>query len=79
MPIKLQCSNNLQQHQQNVAKLRQFEQQVRQATPGTPVGTTDRALGFNEPAAPVVDPATATPPAPAAVKNAKQKAKAKTQ
>jgi len=61
-------AENLQQHQQNVAKLRQFEQQVR--TPAT----TDRAMPFAEPAAAVVDPAPQAPP-----KNAKQKNKAKTQ
>jgi UPF0755 protein len=55
-------AENLQQHQQNVAKLRQFEQQVR----GAP--TADRALGFTEPAR-TVDPAAAIPqatPAPTA-------------
>src|SRR6266576_5306 len=60
-------AENLQQHQQNVAKLRQFEQQVR--TPAV----TDRAMPFTEPAAAVVDPAPQAPP-----KNAKQKNKAKT-
>jgi UPF0755 protein len=60
-------AENLQQHQQNVAKLRQFEQQVRQAP------TTDRALGFSEPAR-AVDPV-AVPqatPAPAAKGGAKK-------
>jgi UPF0755 protein len=57
-------AENLQQHQQNVAKLRQFEQQLRQPP------TADRALGFTEPAQtravdPVPIPQTATP-APAA-------------
>jgi UPF0755 protein len=65
-------AENLAQHQQNVAKLRQFEQQVRSPTP------TDRAMPFSEPAAPAVDPAPQVAPA-AAVKNAKQKARAKTQ
>jgi UPF0755 protein len=50
-------AENLQQHQQNVAKLRQFEQQVRQPP------STDRALGFNEPAQNrTVDPAAAAIP-----------------
>ncbi len=70
-------AENLQQHQQNVAKLRQFEQQLRQPP------TADKALGFTEPAqARAVDPIppTVTPaPAVPAAKNAKQKAKAKTQ
>src|SRR3954449_2105778 len=45
-------AENLQQHQQNVAKLRQFEQQLRTPAP------TDRAIPFAEPAAAsVVDPA----------------------
>jgi UPF0755 protein len=55
-------AENLQQHQQNVAKLRQFEQQLRQPP------TTDKALGFTEPAAArAVDPIpqTAAPAAPA--------------
>src|SRR5881227_2290500 len=64
-------AENLQQHQQNVAKLRQFEQQLR-----TPAAT-DRAMPFNEPTASVADPAPQVAPAPA--KNAKQKAKTKTQ
>jgi UPF0755 protein len=71
-------AENLQQHQQNVAKLRQFEQQIRQTSQGAAVpATPDRALGFSEPASatPVVDPAPAVP----ASKNAKQKTKAKTQ
>jgi UPF0755 protein len=61
-------AENLAQHQQNVAKLRQFEQQVRQPPP------TDRALGFSEPAASrAVDPATqAVTPAPAAKGGAKK-------
>src|SRR4249920_1515282 len=54
-------AENLQQHQQNVAKLRQFEQQLRQTTTATP----DRAMPFAEsstatPAVPV-PPAAATP------------------
>jgi len=64
-------AETLQQHQQNVAKLRQFEQQVR-----TPAAT-DRAMPFTEPTASVADPAPQVAPAPA--KNAKQKTKAKTQ
>src|SRR6478736_3419663 len=62
-------AETLQQHQQNVAKLRQFEQQVRSPTP------TDRAMPFTEPTASVADPAPQVAPAPA--KNAKQKTKAK--
>ena len=49
-------AENLQQHQQNVTKLRQFEQQIRQTTTQA---TPDRALPFAEPAAPVIDPADA--------------------
>src|SRR5947208_7970547 len=64
-------AENLQQHQQNVAKLRQFEQQVR-----TPAAT-DRAMPFAEPTASVADPAPQV--APASVKNGKQRAKARTQ
>src|SRR5437868_3633085 len=64
-------AENLQQHQQNVAKLRQFEQQVR-----TPAAT-DRAMPFSEPTAAVADPAPQV--APASVKNGKQKAKPRTQ
>jgi UPF0755 protein len=65
-------AENLQQHQQNVAKLRQFEQQLRAPAP------TDRAMPFAEPAPSVADPAPQAAPA-AATKNSKQKAKAKTQ
>jgi len=43
-------SENLQGHQQNVVKLRQFEQQARQAP------TADRASAFAEPTAPPVVP-----------------------
>src|SRR3954469_24296752 len=64
-------AENLQQHQQNVAKLRQFEQQAR-----TPAAA-DRAIPFSEPTASVADPAPQVAPAPA--RNEKQKAKAKTQ
>jgi peptidoglycan lytic transglycosylase G len=64
-------AENLAQHQQNVAKLRQFEQQARSPAP------TDRAMPFNEPAPQAADPAPQM--APAAAKNAKQKAKAKAQ
>jgi len=51
-------AENLQQHQQNVAKLRQFEQQLRQTTTATP----DRAMPFAEPSTPAVPvpPAAAT-------------------
>ncbi len=65
-------AENLQQHQQNVAKLRQFEQQIRQSS-APPV---DRALGYSEPPAAAADPVAAVP-APAAAKNAKQQQKAK--
>jgi UPF0755 protein len=69
-------AENLQQHQQNVAKLRQFEQQVRSpATRGE--GTTDRAMPFADPTPQAIDPVPA--PAVAPTKNAKQKTKAKTQ
>src|SRR5947209_9415451 len=64
-------AEDLQQHQQNVAKLRQFEQQVRTAA------ATERAMPFSEPTAAVADPAPQV--APASVKNGKQKAKTKTQ
>ena len=70
-------AETLQQHQQNVAKLRQFEAQVRQ-TSGTTAPPTDRAMPFAEPAAQAVDPV-AAPSAPGPTKNGKQKAKAKTQ
>jgi UPF0755 protein len=69
-------AENLQQHQQNVAKLRQFEQQIRQSTRE---GTTDRAIPFAEPAPPVVDPAPQSQPPAAATKNTKQKSKTKVQ
>jgi UPF0755 protein len=65
-------AENLQQHQQNVAKLRQFEQQVRSPT------QTDRAMPFVEPVAQTPDPAAQVAPA-AATKNSKHKAKAKAQ
>jgi UPF0755 protein len=64
-------AESLTQHQQNVARLRQFEQQVRAPAPA------DRAMPFAEPAAAVADPAPQAAPAPA--KNAKQKTKSKTQ
>jgi UPF0755 protein len=64
-------AENLAQHQQNVAKLRQFEAQVRQTA-----APADRALGFSEQPAAAADPA----PAPAPAKgSAKQRAKAKAQ
>src|SRR3954462_12068129 len=62
-------AENLAQHQQNVAKLRQFEQQARSPTP------PDRAMPFSEAAPQATDPAPQV--APAAAKNGKQKAKAK--
>jgi UPF0755 protein len=65
-------AENLQQHQQNVAKLRQFEQQIRQTS-----APPDRALGYSEPAQAAADPVPAAP-APAAAKNTKQKTKQKT-
>lgn len=63
-------AENLQQHQQNVAKLRQFEQ-LRTPAP------TDRAIPFAESAPQTVDPAPQA--TPAATKSTKQKAKAKAQ
>jgi UPF0755 protein len=69
-------AENLQQHQQNVAKLRQFEQQIRQTTRE---GTPDRAIPFAESAAPAVEPVPQPQPASAATKNTKQKTKAKAQ
>src|SRR3954463_810702 len=65
-------AENLPQHQQNIAKLRQFEQQVRSPT------ATDRAMPFSEAAPQTADPAPLVAPA-SAVKNTKQKAKAKAQ
>ena len=69
-------AENLAQHQQNVAKLRQFEAQVRQ-----PSAPADRALGFTEmaPAAATTTPAPAPPPAAPAKAHAKQKTKTKVQ
>src|SRR5437588_1889332 len=58
-------AENLQQHQQNVTKLRQFEQQLRTPAP------TDRAIPFAEPAVPVTDPAPQVAPAAAPKKPAK--------
>ena len=54
-------AENLQGHQQNVAKLRQFEQAARQSSTPPP----DRANAFAEPAPSVADPAPAVAPAPA--------------
>jgi UPF0755 protein len=65
-------SDSLEQHRQNIAKLRQFEQQVRSPTPA------DRAMPFSEAAPQAADPAPQVAPA-SAVKNTKQKAKAKAQ
>ena len=69
-------AENLQQHQQNVAKLRQFEQQTRQTS-----APPDRALGYSEPPAqPVADPVPAAPAPRRAAKNTKQqKTKTKAQ
>jgi len=64
-------AENLAQHQQNIAKLRQFEQQVRSAP-------ADRAMPFTEAAPQAADPAPQVAPA-SAVKNTKQKAKTKAQ
>jgi UPF0755 protein len=61
-------AENYAQHQQNVAKLRQFEQQVRSGS-----AAPDRAMQFSEPAVQTPDPAPQVAPA----KNTKQKAKAK--
>ncbi|MGB9366351.1 MAG: endolytic transglycosylase MltG [Xanthobacteraceae bacterium] len=63
-------AENLAQHQQNVAKLRQFEQTVRSGS-----AAPDRAMQFSEPAPQAADPAPQVAPA----KNTKQKAKAKAQ
>jgi len=66
-------AENLAQHQQNVAKLRQFEAQVRQSA-----APADRALGFSEMAPAAAETTPVPAPAPAATKgNAKQKAKPK--
>jgi UPF0755 protein len=62
-------AENLAQHQQNVAKLRQFEQQVRSPT------QPDRAMPFSDAAPQTADPAPQVAPA----RNTKQKAKAKAQ
>ena len=61
-------AENYAQHQQNVAKLRQFEQQVRSGS-----AAPDRAMQFSEPAAQTPDPAPQVAPA----RNTKQKSKAK--
>jgi UPF0755 protein len=63
-------AENYAQHQQNVAKLRQFEQQVRSGS-----APPDRAMQFSEPAPQTPDPAPQVAPA----RNTKQKSKAKTQ
>jgi UPF0755 protein len=63
-------AENLAQHQQNVAKLRQFEQTVRSGA-----AAPDRAMQFSEPAAQTPDPAPQVAPA----RNTKQKSKAKVQ
>jgi len=69
-------AENLQQHQQNVTKLRAFEQQIRQSS-APPV---DRALGYSEPPAQAVADPVPAAAAPAAAKNTKQpKTKQKTQ
>ena len=59
-------AENLQQHQQNVARLRQFEQQLRQTTTATP----DRAMPFAESAVPAVP---VPPPAAPASKSGSAK------
>jgi len=61
-------AETLQQHQQNVSRLRQFEQQVRTNTP------QETAMPFTQPTAPA--PA-AVAPAPAPPKGAKKTAKQK--
>src|SRR5882724_12017689 len=65
-------AETLAQHQQNVAKLRQFEAQIRQSAQGSAQGapasgTPDRALGFSEPpaTAQAADPIPPTAPSPA--------------
>jgi UPF0755 protein len=63
-------AENLAQHQQNVAKLRQFEQTVRSGA-----AAPDRAMQFSEPATQTPDPAPQVAPA----RNTKQKSKAKVQ
>jgi len=67
-------AENLQQHQQNVAKLRQFEQQVRSPP-------ADRAMPFADAAPQAADPAPQVAPAAqvAPAKHTKQKAKTKAQ
>jgi UPF0755 protein len=68
-------AENLQQHQQNVARLRQFEQQLRQTTTATP----DRAMPFAEsavPAVPVPPPAAAPASKSGSAKKDKQGAAA---
>ena len=67
----------LPQHQQNVAKLRQFEQQVR--TPARDAAAPGAALQFTEPTLQSADPVPQIVPAPAAKTAPKpqQKPKAK--
>ena len=60
-------AENLQQHQQNVSRLRQFEQQVRTS------GPTDTAMPFAQPTPPAVPAPTPGPTKAGAKKNAKQK------
>ena len=55
-------------HEPNIAKLRQFEQQVRSGS-----AAPDRAMQFSEPAPQTPDPAPQVAPA----RNTKQKSKAK--
>jgi UPF0755 protein len=71
-------AETLKEHQLNVTKLRQFEQQVRSPAQGAAQGTPDRALPFTEPTLQSADPVPQLVPAPAA-KNGKQKSKAKVQ
>src|SRR4051794_22916350 len=67
-------AENLAQHQLNVTKLRQFEQQARQ----TPGSAPDRANAFAEPAAAAVAPIPAPSPAPGAPATRNSGAAAKT-
>jgi UPF0755 protein len=61
-------AENLQQHQQNVARLRQFEQQVRQTS-----APAETAMPFAQPTAPAVPPPSPGPTKAGTKKNAKQK------
>ena len=61
-------AETLQQHQQNVARLRQFEQQVRQTN-----APSETAMPFAQPTAPAVPPPSPGPTKAGTKKNAKQK------